>query len=153
MTNPVPVAPPPIPSAPLVRLLQDAAEVEVVGSATEGATALALARQLQPGVVVLDARTAQPNGMVLIRHLRLLAQAPRIVVLSVYTTVREQALAAGACRFLLKDCSRAALVTAIWLAAQGHCQSLGQDYATPDAVHHWPGEPAAGPDPHKGVLP
>ena len=114
----------PLVSRALVRLLQDAPEVEIVAVAADGAAALAHALHLQPAVVVLDARTAQPDGMVLLRHLRLLAQAPRIVVLSVYATFREQALAAGACRFLLKDCGRDALVAAILLAAQGHCQGL-----------------------------
>ena len=117
----------PLVSRALVRLLQDAPEVEIVAVAADGAAALAHALHLQPAVAVLDARTAQPDGMVLLRHLRLLAQAPRIVVLSVYATFREQALAAGACRFLLKDCGRDVLVAAILLAAQGHCQGLGDN--------------------------
>jgi DNA-binding NarL/FixJ family response regulator len=114
----------PLVSRALVRLLQDASAVEIVAVAADGVAAQALALHLQPAVAVLDARTAQPDGMVLLRHLRLLAQAPRIVVLSVYATCREQALAAGACQFLLKDCGRDALVAAILLAAQGHCQGL-----------------------------
>ena len=74
----------------LVRLLQDTPAVEIVAVAADGAATLALALQLQPAVTILDARLVQPDGMVLIRHLRLLTQAPRIVVLSVYATVREQ---------------------------------------------------------------
>ena len=121
----------PLVSRALVRLLQDAPAVEIVAVAADGAAALACALHLQPAVAVLDARTAQPDGMVLLRHLRLLTQAPRIVVLSVYATFREQALAAGACQFLLKDCGREPLVAAILLAAQGHCQALG------DNQHDW----------------
>jgi DNA-binding NarL/FixJ family response regulator len=117
----------PLVSRALVRLLQDAPAVEIVAVAADGVAALTHALQLQPAVVVLDMRTAQPDGMVLLRHLRLLTQAPRIVVLSVYATCREQALAAGACQFLLKDCGREPLVAAILLAAQGHCQALGDN--------------------------
>ena len=121
----------PLVSRALVRLLQDASAVEIVAIAADGVAALALALHLQPAVAVLDARTAQPDGMLLLRHLRSLAQAPRIVVLSVYATVREQALAAGACQFLLKDCGRDALVAAILRAAQGQCEALG------DNQHDW----------------
>jgi DNA-binding NarL/FixJ family response regulator len=114
----------PLVSRALVRLLQDAPAVEIVAVAADGVAALTHALQLQPAVAVLDMRTAQPDDMVLLRHLRLLAQAPRIVVLSVYETCREQALTAGACQFLLKDCGREPLVAAILRAAQGHCQGL-----------------------------
>lgn len=111
----------------LGRLLQDTIEVEVVATASDAAAALVLAGQYQPAVAVIDARTAQLGGLAVMRHLRRLAPAPHIVVVSVYATFRDQALAAGACRFLLKDCSRVELVTAIRLAAQGHCQARGDD--------------------------
>jgi DNA-binding NarL/FixJ family response regulator len=125
----------------LVRLLQDTPAVEIVAVAADGAATLALALQLQPAVTILDARLVQPDGMVLIRHLRLLTQAPRIVVLSVYATVREQALAAGACQFLLKDCGREPLVAAILRAAQGHCQALANNSPDWKQDSSWPGEP------------
>ena len=73
----------------------------------------------------MDARTAQLDGMALTRRLRQRTPAMRIVVLSVYATFRDQALAAGACRFLLKDCGRDELVAAIRLAAHGQCQANG----------------------------
>ena len=47
-------------------------------------------------------------------------------MLGVYAIMREPSLAAGACRFLLKDSGRAELVDAIRLAALGQCQSYAE---------------------------
>jgi len=107
----------------LVRLLKDAPDVEVVATATDAMVTLELAEQFQPAVALLDAGTARLDGMTLTRSLRRQAPAIQIVVLSVYATMRDPSLAAGACRFLLKDCGRDELVGAIRLAARGRCQS------------------------------
>jgi DNA-binding NarL/FixJ family response regulator len=94
-----------------------------VGTTSDDGAVVALAGQLHPAVVVVDARMAQLDGLTVTRSLYRQPAAPPVVVLSVYGTLRDQALAAGACRFLLKDCSRAELVAAIRLAAQGQCQA------------------------------
>jgi len=107
----------------LVRLLRDAPDVEVVATATDASVTLELAEQFQPAVALLDAGTARLDGMTLTRSLRQQAPATRVVVLSVYATMCDPSLAAGACRFLLKDSSRDELLAAIRLAASGRCQS------------------------------
>ncbi|HMA33896.1 MAG TPA: response regulator transcription factor [Chloroflexia bacterium] len=109
----------------LVRLLQDAGDLEVVATASTAETVLALATQLQPAVVVVDAQTARLDGLAVTRRLGQQVPATRVVVVSVYATLCDAALAAGACQCLLKDGSRAELVAAIRLAAQGHCQAAG----------------------------
>jgi len=114
----------------LVRLLKDAADVEVVATATDALVTLELAEQFQPAVALLDAGTARLDGMTLTRSLRQQAPAIQVVVLSVYATMRDLSLAAGACRFLLKDSGRDELVGAIRLAAEGQCQPNGE--ARPD---------------------
>ena len=43
-------------------------------------------------------------------------------MLGIYQTFRAETLAAGACRFLLKDCSREELCATIRLATSGRCQ-------------------------------
>jgi DNA-binding NarL/FixJ family response regulator len=119
----------------LGRLLHDAVEVEVVATATDGPAILEYGRRLQPAVAIVDAGTARFDGLALTRSLCQQTPAARVVVLSVYATLRDPAFAAGACRFLLKDCSRAELVAAIRGAARGQCQpardgldeSLGAD--------------------------
>ena len=114
----------------LVRLLKDAPDVEVVATATDALVTLALAEQFQPDVALLDAGTARLDGMTLTRSLRQQAPVIQVVMLSVYATMRDHALAAGACRFLLKDSGRDELLAAIRLAARGQCQSNGE--ARPD---------------------
>ena len=111
----------------LVRLLQDAVDIEVVATAADERVALKLAIQQQPVVALIDARTAHLDGMALTQNLRQQSPATQIIVLSVYATFRDQALAAGACRFLLKDCGRGELVAAIHLAARGQCQTNGDE--------------------------
>lgn len=107
----------------LVRLLKDAPDVEVVATATDALVTLALAEKFRPAVALLDAGTARLDGMLLTRSLRLQAPAIQVVMLSVYATMRDPSLTAGACRFLLKDSSRDELVGAIRLAARGQCQT------------------------------
>ena len=90
----------------LVRLLKDAPDVEVVAMATDALVTLELAVQFRPAVALLDAGTARLDGMTLTRSLCQQAPAIQVVMLSVYATMRNPSLAAGACRFLLKDSGR-----------------------------------------------
>src|SRR2546423_1352532 len=107
----------PLVARALGRLLQGAEDVQVVATTADQEAALALARQLQPAVAVVDAQTLHLDGLAVTRGLRRQVPAPQVVVVSVYATYRAPALAAGACRFLLKDCSRDEFVAAIRLAA------------------------------------
>ena len=97
--------------------------IDVVGSAADEQTAIEQAARLKPHVAVVDVGTARLDGLNVMQRLRQHAPAIQIVVLSAYATFRAQALGSGACQFLLKDCSRDELVTAIQLAARGQCQS------------------------------
>ena len=108
----------------LVRLLEDAAGMEVVATATDGAAALQVAGQLHPDVVLVDVQTIEDvDGLELVRSLRQQAAPARVVALGVYEGFRDQALAAGACRFLLKDCSRDELAQVLHLAVRGQCKN------------------------------
>ena len=115
----------------LVRLLQDVADLEIVATAGTGERVLELAIQLQPAVAVVDAHTARMDGLAVTRSLGRQVPATRVVVVSVYAMLGEAALAAGACRFLLKDGSREELVAAIRLAALGQCQPDGAGRPVP----------------------
>jgi DNA-binding NarL/FixJ family response regulator len=109
----------------LVRLLQPAEDIQVIGTATDEKTAIELAVRLGPAVALVDVGDARMDGMEITRTLCQQAPATRVVMLSVYARFGGQALAAGACRFLLKDCGRDELVAAICLAARGQCQTNG----------------------------
>jgi DNA-binding NarL/FixJ family response regulator len=110
----------------LVRLLEPAEDIEVVATVADEKAALDLAAQLRPAVALVDVGAARMDGIELTRSLCQQAPVTRVVVLSVYATFRDQALAAGACRFLLKDCGRDELAAEIRLAARGQCQSNGE---------------------------
>ncbi len=112
-------------SRALVRLLQPADDIEVIATATDEKAALELAVRLRPAVALVDVGAARMDGMGITRALCQQAPETHVVMLSVYATFRSQALAAGARRFLLKDCGRDELAAAIRLAARGQYQANG----------------------------
>jgi DNA-binding NarL/FixJ family response regulator len=95
--------------------------VEVIGEATDGRTAVALARDLSPDVVVMDIAMKDMNGMEATRQIR--AESPRIKVvgLSSHADARyvRAMLDAGACGYVLKADAFDHLRRAIDAASQG----------------------------------
>jgi DNA-binding NarL/FixJ family response regulator len=90
-------------------------DIEVVGEATTGRETLALARQLQPDLVLMDIRMPDLDGLVATRAIK--EEFPRMSVLIV--TLSEdpdylvEALRAGAGGYVLKDASRREVVMAV----------------------------------------
>lgn len=96
--------------------------IAVVGEATDGDGAVAVAREREPDVVVMDLRMPGGSGIEAVRQI--VSSCPKVHVV-VLTVSAEQgdvlaALAAGACGYLLKDTRPAELVACIRLAAAGH---------------------------------
>ncbi len=114
----------------LVRLLKPADDIAVIATATDEKAAIELAVRLRPAVALVDVGAAQMDGIADTRALCQQAPTTRVIVLSVYATFRSHAFAAGACRFLLKDCGRDELIAAIRLAARGQCQTDGAEAST-----------------------
>ena len=52
------------------RILEDDAQIEIVGEASNGVEAIEMAERLQPNVVVMDLAMPEQDGYVLIRELR-----------------------------------------------------------------------------------
>ncbi|MFG3704812.1 response regulator [Micromonospora sp. NPDC047670] len=107
--------------AGLRMLCQSVPDMEVVGEAADGATAVRLAAQLHPDVVLMDLRMPGVDGITATS--RILAQRPsvRVVVLTTFDDDDHlyPALAAGACGFLVKDSSPDELLDGVRRAAAG----------------------------------
>lgn len=87
------------------RLILNAAEdIEVVATAS-GAQAVALVREHQPDVVLLDIRMPDLDGLTVLDRLRTLPAPPVVAMLTTFDTDEYvlTALDAGAAGFLLKD--------------------------------------------------
>lgn len=106
------------------RLILDAEpDIDVIGEAPDGETAVRLARQLRPDVTLMDIRMPRIDG---VQATRLLAgdgvpDPLRVVVVTTYDLDDNvfAALRAGACGFLLKDAGPHLLVDAVRAAAGG----------------------------------
>lgn len=103
------------------RILEDAADIAVVGEAGDGEEAVRLAQELKPRLVVMDCALPGVNGLIATR--RILEKSPDIAILmlsmhSEDTWVR-QALDAGARGYILKSAVDMELVTAIRRVAKG----------------------------------
>ena len=59
-------------------------DIEVIGEAENGETAVGLAARLQPDVVVLDVKMSQGDGITTARKLGAVVPGSRIVMLSLY---------------------------------------------------------------------
>jgi DNA-binding NarL/FixJ family response regulator len=103
------------------RLLEDDAQIDVVGEASTGAEAIALAVSLRPQVVVMDCAMPGDNGLAATRAI--LAQAPgtAVVMLSMHSeeTLVDQAMAAGARGYILKNALDLDLAAAVTRVAAG----------------------------------
>lgn len=78
--------------------------VDVVGEATNGREAIAVVRELQPDVLLLDIAMPVMDGLDALPHLREASPATAIVMLTglISASVRERALAGGARLFVEK---------------------------------------------------
>jgi len=105
----------------LRQLLDSTGDFTVVAEAGDGLEALAWARRERADVVLMDLRRPRMDGVTAIRRLAEIAPATRVLVLSTYGADDEvlSAIEAGAVGYLLKDASRADLISAVLAAARG----------------------------------
>jgi NarL family two-component system response regulator LiaR len=99
-------------------LLRIERDMEIVGEAADGMEATVLADELKPDVVLMDVEMPGMNGIEATRSIKQRDPAARIVVLSVYDSMRPEACKAGADCFLLKDCGRVKLAETIRMTSR-----------------------------------
>jgi DNA-binding NarL/FixJ family response regulator/class 3 adenylate cyclase len=101
-----------------LELLRD---IEVVGEATDGEQAVALADRLQPDVILMDLMMPRMDGITAIGEIK--RAHPGIEIVAVTSFIEEQkvtsALEAGASGYLLKDADGDEVATAIRAAFAG----------------------------------
>jgi DNA-binding NarL/FixJ family response regulator len=102
-------------------LLEHAGDIEVVGEAGDGETALALIARTRPDIAILDIEMPGMNGIEVTRHLR--SSHPEVLVLAL--TVHDEApfvfavLEAGAAGYLIKDVNAHELIEAVRALSRG----------------------------------
>lgn len=111
----------PIVLAGMKALVASDPDLEVVGDARDGRTALQLAKELAPDVVVLDIAMPGMNGLEVALALRAEAPNVRIIMLTVHEdrAYLRQLLEAGVSAYLLKRSAADELVRAIHAVAAG----------------------------------
>jgi DNA-binding NarL/FixJ family response regulator len=97
----------------LKALLATAPPVQVVGEAADGKEALALVEKYRPDVVLMDASMPVMDGLEATRLVKAQWPEVRVIVLTIHTALRAEALAAGADAFLVKGCPVGELLAAI----------------------------------------
>ncbi|MDQ6644722.1 MAG: response regulator transcription factor [Chloroflexota bacterium] len=105
-------------------ILEDAADIEVIGEAENGLVATQLAENQQPDVILMDIRMPLLDGIEATERIRKQAtatQGPRILLLTTFDTPELviEGMRAGAAGYLLKDCSAEELCSAVRAVARG----------------------------------
>lgn len=105
----------------LRRILEDEADIEVVGEAGSADEAVALAQRHRPDVFVMDLGMPGEGGIAATKRLRELNPPPLVLVLTMHEDVAylREALAAGAAGYVLKSAADVDLVQALRVIGSG----------------------------------
>lgn len=103
------------------RLLEDDPELRVVGEASSGDEAVQLAAALAPDVIVMDAAMPGTNGLIATKAILAAQPTAAVLMLSMHSedTLVQQALAAGARGYILKNAIDLDLAAAVKRVAAG----------------------------------
>jgi len=97
-------------------------DIHVIAEAVDGEEAVALFRQLQPDVAMIDLRMPKLEGTD--TTVQILQEFPdaRLIILTTYSTDEDiyRVLSAGASGYLLKDATAEELINAVQTVFQGH---------------------------------
>lgn len=104
------------------RILEDEADIRVVGEAGDGSQAVQLAQELKPQVIVMDMAMPGLNGQQATIEILKLLPKTAILMLSMYSEENyvRNALNAGAKGYILKNAAEVDLPAAIRRVATGH---------------------------------
>jgi len=102
-------------------LLAGARDIEIVGEASDGRTALDLVRTNTPDVVVMDVGMPDMNGVEATRRIRAENEGVKVIALSTHRDKNyvHHMLEAGACGYVLKISAHDELLRAVRAASLG----------------------------------
>jgi two-component system nitrate/nitrite response regulator NarL len=102
-------------------LLENEANITVVGEATDGLEALTLIENLQPDLLILDIRMPNMTGIEVVEQLRSKSNFVKIVMLSMHESEEYvlKSIQAGADGYLLKGSSKEEFLKALHTVANG----------------------------------
>lgn len=105
----------------IVAILNQQENITVIAEAKNGLEAIALYRDYQPDVTLMDLRMPEMEGLEAIRKIRETANQACIIILTTYDTDEDiyRGLQAGARGYLLKDTTAEELATAVRQVHQG----------------------------------
>lgn len=103
-------------------ILKHESEIEVVGTAYDGHSAIAQIKKLQPDIVLIDIEMPKMNGITATKYICEYLPKTRVIVLTSHKspTYITQALQAGASGYLLKDSLLEDLKQAIYSLGRGY---------------------------------
>jgi DNA-binding NarL/FixJ family response regulator len=127
--------------AGLRAILQKEADMEIVGEAEDGERGLALIKQTEPQIALVDVHMPGISGVELTERVRRAKLTTRIVILTVANEAPfpRRLLEAGASGYLTKGCPAAELIKAIRQVADGK-RYIGSDVAQQLALATMDGE-------------
>jgi DNA-binding NarL/FixJ family response regulator len=105
-------------------IIEDEADLTVIGEVGDGLEAVRLAAELLPEVVILDVELPRQDGYTVARQLKGMPQPPVIVFLTVHADLlsRQRAFEAGADAFAEKGRGWLSLIDQIHLALAGRSE-------------------------------
>ena len=111
----------------LSKALQAESDMEVIGLAADGLTAVELAGELSPDIIIMDIGMPGLNGIEATRQITKQSPRVRIIALSMHSAKKfiMEMFKAGASGYLLKDCEYDELAAAVRTVASG------KDYISP----------------------
>jgi DNA-binding NarL/FixJ family response regulator len=111
-------------------LLEAQKDFEIIGEADDGRTAVKLACQHNPDVIIMDVSMPELNGIDATRQILREIDKTKVIALSMYSDKRfiKGMLEAGVSGYLLKNCVAAELISAIRSVMKG------QKYLSPQIL-------------------
>ncbi len=94
---------------------------DVVGEARDGLEAVNMVQSLQPDVILMDVSMPEMDGVEACRQVRESGSDTKVVMLTMHADqeVLANAIRAGACGYLVKDCSTEEIAGAVRMASNG----------------------------------